>query len=72
MESQPQNSEFRNNPENFHPCGPDLDQNCLTLVTFLNYPIKTILKKISRRQKCMKNYQASTYCKVNLGLNVGD
>ena len=20
MESQPQNSEFRNNPENFHPC----------------------------------------------------
>ena len=21
MESQPQNPEFRNNPENFHPCG---------------------------------------------------
>ena len=23
MESQPQNPEFRNNPENFHPCGLD-------------------------------------------------
>ena len=22
MESQPQKPEFRNNPENFHPCGP--------------------------------------------------
>ena len=22
MESQPQNPEFRNNPENFHPCSP--------------------------------------------------
>ena len=22
MESQPQNPEFRNNPENFHPCEP--------------------------------------------------
>ena len=40
MESQPQNPEFRNNPENFHPCfysvafislfcHPDLDPNCL-------------------------------------------
>ena len=30
MESQPQNPEFRNNPENFHPCNPDLDiaQSC--------------------------------------------
>ena len=23
MESQPQNPEFRNNPENFHPLGPN-------------------------------------------------
>ena len=23
MESQPQNPEFRNNPENFHPCKSD-------------------------------------------------
>ena len=23
MESQPQNPEFRNNPENFHPCTPN-------------------------------------------------
>ena len=41
MESQPQNPEFRNNPENFHPCTisvkgfasssvcPDLGPNCL-------------------------------------------
>ena len=26
MESQPQNPEFRNNPENFHPCNLDPDQ----------------------------------------------
>ena len=25
MESQPQNPEFRNNPENFHPCNTDLN-----------------------------------------------
>ena len=41
MESQPQNPEFRNNPENFHPCitvqnvRPDLNPNCLTLKVFL-------------------------------------
>ena len=29
MESQPQNPEFRNNPENFHPCGPRGDKTCL-------------------------------------------
>ena len=27
MESQPQNPEFRNNPENFHPCKYDKDQD---------------------------------------------
>ena len=33
MESQPQDPEFRNNPENFHSCvGPDLDP---TLIVFL-------------------------------------
>ena len=25
MESQPQNPEFKNNPENFHPCGSGED-----------------------------------------------
>ena len=25
MESQPQNPEFRNNSENFHPCVPKID-----------------------------------------------
>ena len=27
MESQPQNPEFRNNPENFHPCIMKVEQN---------------------------------------------
>ena len=27
MESQPQNPEFRNNPENFHPCGKKKDKS---------------------------------------------
>ena len=29
MESQPQNPEFRNNPENFHPCKPSGGQTKL-------------------------------------------
>ena len=27
MESQPQNPEFRNNPENFHPCMSEYQNN---------------------------------------------
>ena len=27
MESQPQNPEFRNNPENFNPCAPQIQTN---------------------------------------------
>ena len=30
MESQPQNPEFRNNPENFHPCLLSLNPLCIT------------------------------------------
>ena len=30
MESQPQNPEFRNNPESFHPCSVNLDQTAST------------------------------------------
>ena len=28
MESQPQNPEFRNNPENFHPCKTHVQTAC--------------------------------------------
>ena len=31
MESQPQNLEFRNNPENFHPCVLYFNENCVDL-----------------------------------------
>ena len=37
MESQPQNPEFRNNPENFHPCICYKHQN---LTTWLLYSIR--------------------------------
>ena len=33
MESQPQNPEFKNNPENFHPYSRDF---CCLLITFAN------------------------------------
>ena len=40
MESQPQNPEFRINPENFHPCGPTNDSNslhiCANLIKMLD------------------------------------
>ena len=32
MESQPQNPEFRNNPESFHPCTPSGEQTKLKRV----------------------------------------
>ena len=37
MESQPQNPEFRNNPENFHPCRSDqtyLEKRYIRFVIF--------------------------------------
>ena len=37
MESQPQNPEFRNNPENFHPCNIHLKFPDFSL-TFDHYP----------------------------------
>ena len=33
MESQPQNPEFRNNPENFHPCLPTAD-SCMADISY--------------------------------------
>ena len=35
MESQPQNPEFRNNPENFHPCIIDIDSTLINLTNIL-------------------------------------
>ena len=32
MESQPKNPEFRNNPENFHPCSHCFQTNTLNLL----------------------------------------
>ena len=33
MESQPQNPEFRNNPENFHQCGMVYNVACISYST---------------------------------------
>ena len=43
MESQPQNPEFRNNPENFHPCGLVILHG---LVLPFNIEDRMILQKI--------------------------
>ena len=58
MESQPQNPEFRNNPENFHPCitvqnvRPDLDPNCLALKVFLKDLLTMLILKEQKSQDC--------------------
>ena len=39
-----------------HFVGPDLDPNCLTLITFLKEFFKKDMKKISRQQKSRKNF----------------
>ena len=41
MESQPQNLEFRNDPENFHPCTEPL-KHMLKADVYENNPISTI------------------------------
>ena len=50
MESQPQNPEFRNNPENFHPCKygtpfvHSKGQNFLNYMYYLHYYVFLSLK----------------------------
>ena len=45
MESQPQNPEFRNNPENFHPCMFRLINTCTTLNPFHSHGLSIRPKK---------------------------
>ena len=52
MESQPQNPEFRNNPENFHPWsryvkGIFLSINCNYLPTYQFHHVFWVLKRVS-------------------------
>ena len=50
MESQPQNPEFRINPENFHPCKTNCNLNILTLcIGYRSYI--TILKELSGKER---------------------
>ena len=35
MESQPQNPEFRNNPENFHPCDTEMENSSSVIQDFV-------------------------------------
>ena len=46
MESQPQNPEFGNNPENFHPC------TCIYLLLHL---VKKVSKKPFGKEETLKN-----------------
>ena len=49
MESQPQNPEFRNNPENFHPCSGDSP---------VLFKTDLIFKNFSRKPSILKYFQA--------------
>ena len=41
MESQPQNPEFRNNPENFHPCFCCIPEQALNCFPCFSLPCQT-------------------------------
>ena len=43
MESQPQNPEFRNNPENFHSCDPNKTSNLSSIHVVLKRKVFKIL-----------------------------
>ena len=69
MESWPQNPEFRNNPENFHPCLTLFLASryfCRLLISFANsldpdqdrMSVQICIKKKSAENKSMKIYQA--------------
>ena len=45
MESQPQNPEFRINPENFHPCCCHLSYPNVTILAILNPQVATMPPK---------------------------
>ena len=49
MESQPQNPETRNNPENFHPCGINLNTvKHLYLLAILTLALLAVKTKIAK------------------------
>ena len=50
MESQPQNPEFRNNPENFHPCNPGY-----THQTISNQTLPTVSKVLKESVSVCQN-----------------
>ena len=55
MESQPQNPEFRNNPENFHPCKSNLKKNHISQPKHMLWELKTCLNEmvlLSTENKC--------------------
>ena len=67
MESQPQNHEFRNNPENFHPCTLDYSDYCVR--SFMENSIgPKKLKDASFThqlgQYYLWNYRKLKYCKA--------
>ena len=43
MESQPQNPEFRNNPENLHPCTPDAGYSEIIKELFNDESVNTLV-----------------------------
>ena len=48
MESQPQNPEFRNNLENFHPCGKSI-LVCIGTFSTKNEPNTSSLQKLIKK-----------------------
>ena len=69
MKSQPQNPEFRNNPENFHPCNKPPDQtDTHTYCSFLLYcfcfflfPLSFLFDLWSREGRFLKSELHNLY-----------
>ena len=57
MESQPQNPEFRNIPENFHPCTTD-HSHCVT--SYMTYPFFFDSNSVPDFSSCISQLSVSS------------
>ena len=73
MESQPQNPEFRNNPENFHPCigimSLSMSLSVVLAASHFWFLINNIRRDVSIS---FKIYRRVKHCKIQVNFEFGD